>query len=201
MGQIAIGLLSGSKALRGALRSFLDSEPGFRVEAEADNGAGMANMVRDRSPDVLVIDTQLDGPSCVLQLRDVSGGVGLVALSLFNNPSVVLAWLAAGVNAFVVKGSSSEELVSGIRHADMGLTYVDSSISRQELSCYAARAGMAGEGHHALLTPRQREILRLVSQGWDEERIACRLGISERSVKAHRRNIAARLSSTQADLP
>ena len=153
------------------------------VGSAGDGDEAMAVVARTR-PDVVLMDLQMPGTDGVTATRAVVAGetnTQVVVLTSFSDSERIVAALDAGAVGYLLKDTEPEDLVEGVRAAARGESPLHPKAARQLLTARTSR-GAAGV---ADLTPREREVLVLVRQGMANKQIARRLGISERTVKAH----------------
>jgi DNA-binding NarL/FixJ family response regulator len=170
------------------------------VGSAADGEAGIA-LVEQAEPDVLVLDLSMPGWTGVdviraLRARGAAGRV--LVLTSFDDPDLVHEAMRAGADGYLLKHSEAEAIVEGVRCVAAGVTPVDPAVARSLLSSAPVAGDRAEE-----LTDREAEVLELLRQGHPNKLIARRLGISERTVKAHVTRILQRIGAadrTQAAL-
>jgi len=163
---------------------------GLEVVAEAVNGAEAVRLADQHRPDVVVLDVVmpvLDGVDAAREIAAAAPGIGLILLSGLTEEQVVRDALRVGVRGFVVKTQAADELVQAIREVSRGGMYVSPGPARVVVE--ACVAGAAGPD----LSPREREVLRLVAEGKTTKQAAAQLGVSVRTVDAHRASIMRRL--------
>jgi two-component system, NarL family, response regulator LiaR len=181
---------------RAGLRTALESAGGLNVVAEADDGpSGLAAIVAHR-PDVAVIDIGLpgmDGIELTRRIRVEVPATRVAILTVHDLETEILAALSAGADAYSLKTSTPEQIVTAIRTAAEGGAYFDPRIAHLAL-------GRLGAGRPALdqespLTPRETEILRLIASGRGNAEIASELFIGLGTVKGHIRDILEKLAA------
>jgi DNA-binding NarL/FixJ family response regulator len=160
---------------------------GLRVVGQAANGADAVRLAREHRPDVAVLDVAmpvLSGVDAAREIGKAVPGVGLILLSALTEARVVRDALRAGVRGFVEKTQAADDLVQAIRHVSRGGMYVGAGPARAVVE--ACLAGVTGR---RTLSPREREVLRLVAEGKTTKQAAALLGVSVRTVDAHRAHI------------
>jgi DNA-binding NarL/FixJ family response regulator len=181
---------------RKGLREIIESEPGLKVIAEAENGERALELIRDRRPQVAVLDVEMprkDGLAVAREVRSLGLEVALIILTMHKNERFFNAAMDAGVQGYVLKDSISSEIVAAIKAVASGHSYVTPALSDYLLSRGRASA-LAGEvSPLSSLTQAERRVLRLVADYKTSKEIAENLFISVRTVDRHRANIAARL--------
>lgn len=189
--------------VRTGVRSLLESDAGFEVVGEAGNGHEAVQLVEELQPDILVLDLMMEGMNGIEVTRHLSKrspGTGIVILSMHSNETYVVEALKAGARAYVLKESSSEELVQAVNNAMAGRRYLSASLSERAINRYASTSA-GPTNNDDRLTAREREVLPLVAQGLTSSEIARRLLISARTVDVHRGNLTRKLGfKCQADL-
>ncbi|MBI2868815.1 MAG: response regulator transcription factor [Chloroflexi bacterium] len=177
------------------LRALLEAEADFSIVGEAANGQEAIKRVKDHEPDILITDimmAEMNGIELTEQaLRDCPK-TGVVILSMYSNDGYVDRALKAGARAYILKGSSSEELVKAIREAAAGRRYVSAPLSIKGLEDYAQKFQGSTDAYDAL-TRREREVLYLVAQGRTSTEIAEHFGISPRTIESHRASMMRKL--------
>jgi DNA-binding NarL/FixJ family response regulator len=190
--------------VRQGLRSLLETEPDLQVVGEASDGLEAIQLVESLHPDILVLDLMMRGMNGLEVAREVSkrsSSTRIVILSMYDNEAYVLGALRAGAKAYVLKESSSAELVQAIREAVIGHRYLSSSLSERAIEAYMQKVEDTALDPYDTLTSREREVLHLAAQGCTNADMAARLFISRRTVEAHRANMMQKLGlHTQTDL-
>jgi DNA-binding NarL/FixJ family response regulator len=190
--------------VRQGLKALLDAEPDLRVVGEAGDGLQAIKRVEMLSPRVLVLDLMmpgLNGLDVMRRLRRGSPHTQVVILSMYANEAYVLEALSNGASAYVLKDSSSADLVHAVREAAAGRKYLSPPLSDRAIEVYQEKARAATLDRYETLTAREREVLHLAAEGKTSAEVAARLGISGRTAETHRSNLMHKLDlHTQADL-
>jgi DNA-binding NarL/FixJ family response regulator len=120
---------------------------------------------------------------------------------MYANEAYVLEALSNGASAYVLKDSSSSDLVHAVREAAAGRKYLSPPLSDRAIEVYQEKARAATLDRYETLTAREREVLHLAAEGHTNAEVAARLGISGRTAETHRSNLMHKLDlHTQADL-
>jgi DNA-binding NarL/FixJ family response regulator len=192
------------QVVRQGLKALLDAEPDLRVIGEAGDGLQAIRHVEMLSPRVLVLDLMmpgLNGLDVIRKLRKGSPQTQVVILSMYANEAYVLEALSNGASAYVLKDSSSSDLVHAVREAAAGRKYLSPPLSDRAIEVYQEKARAATLDRYETLTAREREVLHLAAEGHTNAEVAARLGISGRTAETHRSNLMHKLDlHTQADL-
>lgn len=178
------------QVLADLLRGLLESD--FEVVAVVADGRELVAAARQHRPDVIVADISmpsLNGIEAVVHLRELGVEAKVVFLTMHRDVAYARLALDAGASGFVLKHSAASELVTAVREALRGQTYVTPKIAGELLESY--RAGDHGP-HDAAhrLTTRQREVLQLFAEGRSAKEVAAVLTISVRTAEAHKARIS-----------
>ena len=182
---IRVVLADDHAMVRHGLQQLLSADVDIEVVATARDGAEAVEVVSRTRPDVVLMDLQMPGVDGVEATRQiVAGGAAsqVVVLTSFSDRERIIAALDAGAVGYLLKDAEPEDLLDGIRAAARGESPLHPRAARELL---AARSTTPGPVPAVDLTPRETEVLTLVRQGLANKQIARRLGISERTVKAH----------------
>lgn len=175
--------------VRHGLKTLLESDKGFKVVAEVNDGLEAIRVVEQLRPDVLVLDPMVNGINGIEVTRRLSRrapGTAIIILSVHNSESMVVEALQAGAKAYVLKDASSEELILAVRKVAAGQRFLSSSLSERAIQAYAKTPTYT-------LTSRELEVMTMVAQGYTSTDIANQLSISHRTVDVHRANIMRKL--------
>lgn len=191
---------------REGLRALLDLEDDFVVIGEASRGSEALALVSEETPDVILLDLHLpdgNGADFCRQLLRRSSGSKVLILSAYDDDEEVSAALISGASGYVLKTVSGERLADNIRSVYQGEVLLAPSVAAkvvQQLSRLQEETGRREEALDAL-TPREREVFFLASQGLKNAEIAGELYLSEKTIKTHLRNIYNKLSlASKAEL-
>jgi DNA-binding NarL/FixJ family response regulator len=180
---------------RDGLRSLLERMGDVTVAGEAGDGREALRLIEQQSPDVAIVDITMPGLSgleVAARAKRVSPSTRVVILSMHTGEAYVAHALRAGVAGYLLKDSAAAELALALRAVRRGETYLSPAISKHVVGGFLH--GSRGEADPlALLTPRQREILQLIAEGKANKVIAAELGLSVKTVEAHRAQLMDRL--------
>lgn len=196
---ITLVLAEDHEVVRAGLEQLLAGAEDIDVVGTAADGEQAVSLVEEHSPDVVLCDIEmprLDGIQATERIRELRPGTPVVILTAFSERDRILGAIDAGAMGYVLKDAPPDELYDAIRAAARG---------ESPLAPRAARTLLSERAEHRSieLSPREREVLALVAEGLPNKRIAQRLEISEKTVKAHLTRIFARIGvsdRTQAAL-
>jgi DNA-binding NarL/FixJ family response regulator len=188
--------------VRSGLGQLLATAPDLELAGEAKDGQEAVEAAESAAPDVILMDISmpvLDGVEATRRIMARDPDARIVMLTSLADNRQILEALEAGASGYLLKHAGPDELLGAIRAA-AGHSPLDPKAARALLD--SRRAAPAADEHKAL-SAREQEVLRLVAQGLANKQIARRLGISERTVKAHLTNVFSALGvsdRTQAAL-
>jgi DNA-binding NarL/FixJ family response regulator len=182
---------------RTGLRNLLE-EQGIQVVGEAAAGNEAVRAVRELAPDVVVMDLNMPGMSGVEATRHITGVAPLtrvLVLTISDQDSDVLDAILAGACGYLLKDSSIQELMAGIRAASVGESLISPHIAAKVLQRVRSTSTVPAiaETIRAELSDREIEVLKLIANGKDNAQIAGELHISPKTVKNHISNILMKL--------
>ncbi len=180
--------------IRQGLRLILETEDGFELVGEAADGAEALRLCAELNPDVVLMDLRMsgmDGLTAIERLHVEQQQVAVVILTTFNEDDLMMRGLRAGAKGYLLKDTGRETLFNTIRAAARGETLLKPEI----IAGVLAQTGGTGTSSASAtdLTEREMEVLKGVAQGERSKEIALRLGITERTVKAHLASIYGKL--------
>ncbi|NLG68924.1 MAG: response regulator transcription factor [Firmicutes bacterium] len=216
--RIRVLLADDHAVVRGGLRMFLATHPDIEVAGETADAAQAVDLAERLQPDVVLLDLVMPpGPSAevvqappdappgisvIRRLRQRAPGVRCLVLTGFSEEEKVLPALEAGAAGYLLKDVTPEELIRAIRSVAAGQVYLSAGVTGAVVR-RATRAAREPASPLEALTPREREVLRLIAQGMSNAEIAGRLYVTEATVKSHVTRILQKLGvadRTQAAL-
>ncbi|MFH1137432.1 MAG: response regulator transcription factor [Pseudomonadota bacterium] len=183
--------------LRDGLKALLGADPRYEICGEAADGREAVDRVRDLSPDVILLDLsmpRLHGLDAIREIKKVQPGVKVLVLTVHKNEEYILAAFAAGADGYVLKEASSQELEMALGSVISGKRFLSPDISGLIIDGFLeGRKNLGTDTAWDALTPREREILKLVAEGHTNRRIAELTFISVKTVERHRANLMRKL--------
>jgi DNA-binding NarL/FixJ family response regulator len=200
----SVVLVDDHQVVRQGLRALLEAEPDVFVVGEAGEGLEALELVERLKPDVLVLDLilpDLNGLEVTRRICQHPTQTRVVILSMRASEAYVLEALRNGATAYVLKASSAADLVQAVREVSAGRHYLSPPLSERAIAAYLQKAKESPLDPYEMLTAREREVLHLAAQGYNNNDIASRLSISPYTAMTHRSNIMGKLDiHTQTDL-
>lgn len=184
---IRVVLVDDHAMVRAGLEQLLGGDMDVEVVGTASDGLAAVDVVKETLPDVVLMDLQMpgtDGVSATRMIRDEAPMVQVVILTSFSDRERIVGALDAGAVGYLLKDAEPEEILAGVRAAARGESPLHPRAAR-ELLVARSDPKQPKDAGRVDLTPREVEVLTLVRQGLANKQIARRLGISERTVKAH----------------
>jgi RNA polymerase sigma factor (sigma-70 family) len=189
------------KIVTEGLRSVL--EPEFELVGIVEDGRALVATAKELDPDVVVADISmplLNGIEAVQQLKKADSRAKVIFLTMHPDVTYATRAFEAGATGYVLKHSAPSELLTAIREALRGRTYITPMIAEDLMQAYKG-ASHRRQKAAPKLTPRQREVLQLVAEGLSAKEIASLLNISARTVEFHKYRIMEDLNlRTNAEL-
>ena len=183
--------------LREGLRVLLSSDPEFEVVGEAEDGRDAIRCVENLSPDLVLMDLsmpRMNGLEAIKEIKKRSPETKIITLTVHKTEEYILATLQAGADGYVLKDATHSELVIAIKNVLIGKRYLDSGISEKVIEGYLeGKRTLKTKSPWDALTPREREILKLIAEGYKNKEIADYLFISLKTVEKHRSNLMKKL--------
>jgi len=194
LNKLRIILADDHALVRAGIRVLIESIPGVEVAGEAGNGKEALELIERTLPDIALLDLampELSGLAVTEAVTKDFPKVKVIILSMHQGAEFVLHALRAGAEGYIVKDGASSELEAAIHAVGRGESYLSPAVSRLVI------ANSLEHGEHSKpnpeLTARQQEVLRLLVEGQAMKEIAFTLGVSIKTVEAHRSQLMERL--------
>ena len=183
--------------LRAGIRSLLNMVPNFEVVGEVDNGKDAIYSVGQLKPDLLLSDLSMpktNGTEAILRIKSRYPDIKVLVLTVHKTEEYVHAALEAGADGYVLKDDTSDELINAINNILSGNTYLSPGICTEVVMGYLANPGKEMITSSVdQLTTREREVIKLIAEGYRNKDIAEYLSISIKTVEKHRSNMMRKL--------
>jgi DNA-binding NarL/FixJ family response regulator len=196
---IKVLLVDDQSLIRQGLKVLLELEPDLEIVGEAENGETALHLIEQLFPDVILMDVRMpvmDGVAATREIHKRFPSIRVLVLTTFDDDEYVKSALQNGAMGYLLKDTPSEELAVAIRAVNKGYTQLGPGIVRKlltQFSCVPQNQSLTPPPSLAELTPREKEVLRLIATGANNREIAKKLYISEGTVKNHVTNILNRL--------
>ncbi len=183
---------------RDGLRRVLDSEPDVQVVGEASNASEAVERVRELQPDVVLMDIGMPGMSSFEAARVISReapGTRVIFLTMYEDEEYLLQCLDVGASGYMLKDAPSSKLVSAVREVSQGRKYLSPQVLGKLVDDLRARSqGPQIVSRSSTLTPREREVVKMIAEGNSVKEIAALLGLSVKTIEAHKFNLMRKLN-------
>ncbi len=197
MDPIKIFIADDHTVVRSGLGVLLNAQPDFEVVGEAASGAETVEKVVALGPDVLLLDIALpdvNGVEVARQIRKDAPGVRIIVLTMYDDEGYLRQFLEIGVSGYVLKKAADSELTDAIRAVYRGESFVYPSLMPHLIDSYLRKeAATSDSSAREALSPREKEVLRLVALGFTSQQIADDLSIGTSTVETHRAHIMKKL--------
>ncbi|MFJ4773235.1 response regulator [Streptomyces uncialis] len=188
-------LADDERMVRTALRVILEAEPDLTVVGEAADGAEAVTVVRERQPDVVLMDVRMPGIDGIRATERIVGAPGtpprVLVVTTFENDAFVYEALRAGASGFLLKRTDADTLVQAVRLVARGDTLLFPAAVRALAGAHG-RAAPAAPPWVARLTGREGDVLRLMARGLTNAEIAARMEVGAATVKTHVAGVLAK---------
>jgi DNA-binding NarL/FixJ family response regulator len=194
---ISVLVVDDQRLVRAGFRVILDLEHDITVVGEAGDGHEAITLTARLRPAVVLMDVRMPGMDGLTAARAIVAGTAsrVLMLTTFDSDEYVYTALRAGASGFLLKDTPSQHLVTAVRSVAAGDALIDPAITRRLIQQFvrAVRPSTTVPGQLAALTPREREVLRLIAQGLSNAEIAQELTVEENTVKTHVGRILTKL--------
>lgn len=201
---IRIGIVEDNRTTREGLRTIVDLNPDYICVGAYGDAEEALKLLPRQAPDVVLMDIQLpsmSGIDCVARLKKIMPEVFVIMVTVYEDPDRVFSSLRAGASGYLLKRSAAEQLASAIQEVVNGGAPMSSGIALKVIQYFQDQTANVVDVDK--LGPREKEVLELVAQGFNNKEVAARMGVSVDTVRWHLKNIYAKLhvhSRTEAAL-
>ncbi|MGO9375014.1 MAG: response regulator [Syntrophobacteraceae bacterium] len=183
--------------LREGLRMLLSSNSDFEVVGEAQDGLEAIRSVETCKPDLVLMDLsmpRMNGVGAIQEIKKQSPSTKILVLTVHKTEEYILTTLKAGADGYVLKDATHSELMLAIENVFSGRSYLSPGISEKVIEGYLeGRKTVKSSTSWDTLTQREREILKMIAEGYKNKDIADYLCISAKTVEKHRANLMKKL--------
>jgi len=185
------------RILREGLRALISSNPNFDIVGEAEDGRDAIRCVEKLTPDLILLDLsmpRMNGMEAIKEIKKQCPETKILVLTVHRTEEYILATLRAGANGYVLKDATHAELLMAIKSVLMGKRYLSPGVSEKVIEGYLeGRKTLKSSTPWDTLTQREREVLKLIAEGYKNKEIADYLYISVKTVEKHRANLMKKL--------
>jgi DNA-binding NarL/FixJ family response regulator len=198
MGTLRIMIADDHDLVRRGLKMLLDTRAGWKVCAEAQSGRDAVSMAEELHPDIAIIDIsmpELNGLEAARKIKKISPNTEILILSMHHTDNLVREIIETGAKGYIIKSDSERSLVAAVEALSAHKPFFTSCATEIMLDSIRARGTLAEVPRtvRERLTPREREIVQLLSEGKSSKEVAVILGISVKTSETHRANIMRKL--------
>ena len=183
--------------VRSGVRLLLQAEPDIEVVGEALNGDEAIALAESLRPNVILMDIGMPGTNGLEATRQIQARfpeIRILVLTMHRSDEYFFEMLKAGASGYILKSAETNDLIHALRTVARGEVFLYPTMAKQLLTDYLDRLKDEEGAKHALLTPREKEILRLLADGFSNKEIAEHLVVSPSTVHSHRTNLMAKLN-------
>ena len=195
--KLRIVLADDHTILREGLRALLSADPNFDIVGEAEDGRAAVRCVEKLEPNLLLMDLsmpRMSGMDAISEIKRRYSETKIIALTVHKTEEYLLTTLQAGVDGYVLKDATHDELVMAIHNVMAGKRYLSPGISEKVIEGYLeGKEGSLSGSSWQKLSQREREVLKLIAEGYKNKEIAEDLCISLKTVEKHRANLMKKL--------
>ena len=195
--RLRIVLADDHTILREGLRALLSIDPDFEIIGEAVDGREAVRCVEKLEPDLLLMDLsmpRMSGMDAISEIKKRYPETKIIALTVHKTEEYLLTTLQAGADGYVLKDATHDELVMAIHNVMAGKSYLSPGISEKVIEGYLeGKEGSLAVSSWQKLSQREREVLKLIAEGYKNKEIAEDLCISLKTVEKHRANLMKKL--------
>ena len=190
-----IVLAEDHKTVREGIKMLVNAQNDMEVVGEAGDGAAAIKSVRDKRPDVIVMDIsmpEMNGLKATRKLKAEFPDVKILTLTRHSDDSFLEQLIGAGASGYILKQSAPAELINAIRTVGGGNAYLDTSLTEKVMGGFLSRS-LRGD-RKSEVSEREMEVLRLIALGYSNKEIGARLELSVKTVEAHKANAMRKLN-------
>ncbi len=193
---IKILLADDHEIVRYGLRCVIEEQPDMEVVGDAVNGRTAINLTHQLKPDVVIMDISMpdmNGIEATRRIRKEIPDTKVIVLSMHHKRQFVIDMLKSGVSGYILKTKVHEDLIRAIKAAVADEVYLSSKITGIVAHDIASNLPTSDKSAYAILTPREREVLQLISEGKSTKESALHLNVSIKTIESTRRQIMQKL--------
>ena len=196
-GPLRLVVVDDHGVVRRGVRALLESHPGWQVVAEGANGRDAVELVQRLRPDVIILDLSMpdmNGLEATRRIVEQAPQTEVLVLTMHHSEQLAREVLQAGARGYLLKSDADQNLIAAVDSLSQHKPFLTSTVTEFVLDGYMQLTDRCDDdGGAALVTPREREIIQLIAEGNSSKQTATVLGVSVKTIDAHRANIMRKL--------
>jgi len=197
MSKIRILLADDHTLFRQGVKTLLSAEPDMEVVGEAADASAAAEKAAELKPDIVLMYIGMPGPSSFETARQIKRNrpeTRILFLTMYDDEDYLIESMEVGASGYVLKDSPAPQLVSAVRDVYRGGSYLSPRMLSQLVDDFRSRVKTTDRTPRlATLTPREKEVLKMLAEGNSVKEVACQLNLSVKTVEAHKFNLMRKL--------
>nr|WP_319776141.1 response regulator transcription factor [uncultured Sphaerochaeta sp.] len=194
MNKINIVIADDHATVRGGLKYALETDPNIVVVGEASDGTELIELNRKLKPDLLIVDVnmpKMNGINSIREIRKEDENVKILVITMHQNESYIRDAFNIGINGYLFKLADIEEFIKAVHKISIGEEYFGEKVSKTLIRKYltANEKEKGEEPRKVFLTEREKEILKLIAEGYTSNEIGDKLFLSHYTIENHRKNM------------
>jgi two-component system response regulator NreC len=197
MSKIKVIIADDHALVREGIAAFLKFSEEIEVIAEASDGLEAIEKTNKLRPDIIIMDIsmpKLGGLEAAIEIKKSQPDTKILILTQYEDEQYISRFLKIGVSGYLLKKAVGSDLISAIRAVDRGELYLHPSITSKVVSGYLGDKKLSMEDPYEKLTDREKQVLKLIAEGYTHKEMAEILNISYKTVIAHQTNISEKLN-------
>jgi len=191
---IKVAIVEDNKTTRESLETIVNLDSGYHCACVCETAEEALRLIPKSRPEIVLMDIQLpkmSGVECVARLKALMPQVQFIMVTVYQDPDRIFCALRAGASGYLLKRATPEQVMNAIRDVQQGAVPMSAEIARKVIGYFRDHPASVPEVEK--LSPRELEILNLITPGFSNKEIADRLGISIESIRWHLKNIYHKL--------
>lgn len=197
MGKIRVLLADDHTLFRQGVRHLLSSETDLEVAGEVANAADAMERASELKPDVVLMDVAMPGSSsfeAARQIKRIRPETKVLFLTMYDDEDYLVEAMEVGASGYVLKDSPATQLLAAVRDVHRGGSYLSPRMLAQLVDDFRTRVKSSTRApRFSTLTPREKEVIKMLAEGQSVKEIACALNLSVKTVEAHKFNLMRKL--------
>ncbi len=204
MPKIRILIADDHSLVREGIAAFLRCTENIEIVAEAADGLEAIEKARQTHPHIVIMDVampKLGGLEATIEIKKIDPEIRILVLTQYDEKEYISRFLKAGVSGYLLKRAVGSDLMSAITAVMAGETYLHPAIAAKVVNGFLGKESLSSHEPYDLLTDREKQVLKLIAEGYTHKEVAEMLSISPKTVMAHQTNLCEKLGlSSKADI-